>query len=142
MFQKRTIRPLLISATFLVFLLSPAVAFAQDGQPPFELPPTAGEGVQWLATVGVMLFAGLLGSTLTDALKRIPWLKEDDRSKLSGPLAGLVAGVLSVGFGFVSPHLVGLAQYLDRTGLWGIVLAAWPVAWGVYELQVRRKIRA
>jgi hypothetical protein len=119
---------------FLILILA-APAMAQNGDAP---PATAAEGVQWLA-VGLAAAAGLLASALTDALKRIPWLTDGDKSKISGPLADLVAALVSVGSAYLLGYLGQVAGFLDQSGLWQVVIFAWPAAKGWFEITTRRK---
>lgn len=130
-------------AIILIFILAaPAaaspprkLAAAQNADNP---PATAAEALDWLA-LGLAAAAGLLGSRLTDAIKRIPWLTDGDKSKISGPLAELVAALLSVGSGFLLAYLGQVAGFLDQSGLWQVIIFAWPAAKGWFEVEERRR---
>jgi hypothetical protein len=61
--------------------------------------------------------AALLGAALVDAIKRLPFLTEGDKSKLTGPVAQLVSVVVSI----ISGYLVALVGQgfglIDDAGL-------------------------
>lgn len=105
------LRQAFIGAIFLIFIFA-IPALAQDGQ--------ATPGPNDLTAEILALMAGLaalLGAALTDAIKRLPFLAEGDKSKLSGPLAQLVSVVINIAAGY----LVALAGQglglIDDAGL-------------------------
>lgn len=118
-----------------VFTLS--YAYAQD--PTIDtLPATAEEGLSLLA-VGLAALAGLVGMRLTAAVKNLPFLKDDEKSKLSGLMADLIAFLLSTGIAYLIAWLTPLASTLDRSGLWQVLLWSWPAAKAWYEAEQYRK---
>ncbi len=108
---------------FFVLMLAVPV-FAQD------LPDTAAEGLEWLA-VAIVALSGLIATKLTEALARMPFLSDADKDKIRRPLLNLVAGVISIGSAYLMMYGGDLAGFLDSSGLWNVVVWAWPaaVAW-------------
>jgi hypothetical protein len=106
---------------------------AQDADTP---PATAAEGLQWLAA-GLAALAGLLAYAVTDAIKRIPWLNDEEKSKISGPMANLVAAVVSIASGYLVGSFGQVAGFLDESGLWQVVVFAWPAAKAWFEVTPR-----
>lgn len=117
--------------TGLLFIIA-APAHAQ------ELPPTATEGVQMVAAILAGL-AGLLSTVVIDWIKSWPYLKDGDKSKLSGPAANLVSAVVSVGSGYLVGWLGQYAGALDQSGIWQVILFTWPAAKGWFEVQQTRR---
>jgi len=105
---------------------------------PQGLPPTATETVS-LIEISLAALAGLLGWAITDAIRKWSWLPEQDRSAISGPAANLVAAVVSVASGFIVAWLAQWAGFLDQSGLWAVVVWAWPLAKVWFETTGIRK---
>jgi len=93
-----------------------------------DIPATAVDLVTILAgLIAGWIGSGYIGSYLTDVLKGITWLSDEDRSAIAGRWAELTAIVLSVGLNFgVNEWLLPLAQYLDTAGHWTALLLALP----------------
>lgn len=145
---------ILVIVLMLVGLVAPA--FAQTIEPTAEptvevtptvtpeptpspgLPSTAVEGLNMLA-VALAALAGLAGNRLTEAIKRLPFLTDEEKSKLSGLTADLVAFVLSTGVAYLITYLTPAAQMLDQSGLWQVLVWSWPAAKVWFETQQRRK---
>lgn len=124
---KRTF-PILLALILSITLAAPALA-QEGGVSP---PETATELVAMvLAAVGAILAGGTLGNLFTDRLKaiKLPFLSSPERARLGGLMAEIAALVVSAGLAWVGvTYLTPLASYLDESGIWAIVLAAWPVA--------------
>lgn len=103
---------------------------------PEVLPETADKGVDVLA---VMLgaLAGLIGKYLTNAVKSLPFLTDEDKSKISGPAAIALAAVVSVVTGYVLSYAGVAANFLDTSGVWQVLVTAWP--WAVKWYHDSRK---
>lgn len=130
-----------LAALILLLAVLAAPAFAQD-QPP-ELPPTAAEGVGWIKWALVAM-AGLVSTRLTEVLSNISWLKKEDKEKVRQPLLDFVAAVIAIGSAYLLLNADIVAQFLDNSGWWSVILWAWPAAYawflgqkftvGVYRL--------
>ena len=105
--------------------------------PPFPteilevLPETAAKGVDILALV-LGALAGLLSKYLTNGIKSLP-LTEGDRLKISGPAAILLAAIVSVITGYILSVAGVAANFLDASGIWTVLLTAWPWAYKFYH---------
>lgn len=119
----------------LLALLAAPVMAAQ------EVPPTAGEAVG-LIEAGLVALAGLLGWAITDAIRKWTWLPEEDRSRIGGAAANLVAAIVSAASGFIVGWLGQWAGLLDTSGIWAVVIFVWPAAKGWFELTNGRKMIA
>lgn len=124
----------LVWLVLLAVLAAPAAMAAQ------EVPPTAGEAVE-LIEAGLVALAGLLGWAITDAIRKWAWLPEQDRSKIGGAAANLVAAVVSVASGFIVGWLGQWTGLLDTSGIWSVVVFAWPASKGWFEVTSWRKAR-
>jgi len=102
------------------------------------LPATAEEGIAILA-IAIAVFAGLAGNALTDAIKDLPWLKTDEKQLISGHGANLVAALISIGGAYLLTYLGPWAEYLDQTGIWLIIITAWPIAKAWFEAKKKRQ---
>ena len=144
----------LIVALLIVMLL-PQLASAQEptaeptpptvepGFPleiPETLPPTAEKGLEGIAILLASL-AGLLGTALTDAIKRIPFLSAGDKSKLGGPAANLLAAIMAIASGYLMGWLGMAAGVLDTSGAWQLILFSWPAAKTWFEAEQWRRGR-
>lgn len=103
---------------------------------PDELPDTALKGVDILA---VMLgaLAGLIAKYLTNAIKALPFLTEGDKDKITGPAATALAAVVSVAVGYILAYAGVAANFLDTSGVWQVLVTAWP--WAVKWYHDSRK---
>lgn len=82
-----------------------------------------------LIAVAGLLASGTLANLLTDYVKQIPFPWQGEPVYIGGLMAELAALLISTGLAYLSfAYLTPLAHYLDRTGLWVIAVAAWPVA--------------
>jgi hypothetical protein len=121
-----------LAIAFLLFILALALlantVSAQGLEPPEQLPPTAGEAVIWVQGLLVLL-AGLAGNRITEWISQfdLGWLSKDDHAKARQIILDIVALLFSVGAGYALPYLTNAAEYLDTTGIWLIIVAAWPV---------------
>lgn len=105
---------------------------------PDQLPDTASKGVDLIAAFLATL-SGLLAVAVTDAIKRLPFLTDDDKSKITGPLANLLAAVVAVASGYIIGALGTVAGFLDASGVWQVILFSWPTAKAWFEIEQRRK---
>lgn len=117
----------------VLVMFSTSVAYAQE-----SLPNTANEGLNVLA-VALAALSGLIGMRLTAAAKNLPYLRTEEKSKLSGLMADLVAFLLSTGIAYLITWLTPLAGTLDSSGLWQVLLWSWPAAKAWYEAEQYRK---
>lgn len=118
--------------TVLILLFAAPAVLAQ------ELPPTAVEAVGWIQA-GLAALAGLLAWAMTDFIKKMAWLPDSDRSKIAGPAANLVAAIVAVASGWLVGWLGQWAGLLDESGLWSVIVFAWPAAKAWYEATGIRK---
>lgn len=145
-------KTLIVLLTVLLLFVLPAIALAQEPTaeatpnvatdpvvpPPFPteipevLPETAAKGVDILA-LALGALAGLVSKYLTNALKAAPFLSEGDRSKIGGPAAILLAAVVSVATGYVLSYAGVAANFLDTSGVWQVLVTAWPWAVKFYH---------
>ena len=136
MMKQKTLMVLLMIVLALM-MAGPALAQGID-----QLPDSAGSGLAaLLAGVGAILAGGSLGNALTETIKRIklPFLGGDAEIKLGGLLAEAAALLISAGLGWLAlNYLTPLAQWLDQSGLWGVAVAAYPVARAWFEIRKRR----
>ena len=125
----------------LILLLALVVpAYAQDADPGTSLPPTAAEGVNVLA-LWLAALSGLAANALVNALKKMTWIPEKDRSSISGPLADLTAVLISVLSGWLVGLLGQWAGQLDQSGVWQVIGFSWPWAKTWFEgSEARRAI--
>lgn len=99
---------------------------------PENLPDTAAEGVDILA-LALGALAGLLSKYLTNAIKDAPFLSDENKSKISGPAAIFLAAVVSVVTGYILSMAGVAANFLDSSGVWQVLLTAWPWAYKFYN---------
>lgn len=134
----------------LLFTACNFTSFAQEPEPTVEvtaepivpppfptdipevLPETAAKGVDILA-LGLGALAGLITKYLTNALKAAPFLNEGDKSKLSGGGAVFLAAIVSVVTGYVLSYAGVAANFLDTSGVWQVLVTAWPWAVKFYH---------
>lgn len=100
------------------------------------LPETATQALALAATF-LAAFGGIAASMIVDAVKAIPWLKDGEKSKLSGWLAGVVTGFFSIAAGIGAERLAEYASGLDISGIWPVIIWAGP--WLFAELRYRGK---
>lgn len=125
--------------TFLVLIGLVWLALAMPAHAQ-ELPGTAAEGVDVLAALLATL-AGLLATTVTDAIKNLSFFTDDERKKIADAYANLISVTVSVLAGYGVGYLANLAGLLDQSGIWQLVLFSWPAARGWFETgQLRRAI--
>lgn len=101
-----------------------------------QLPETAA-GASVLAATFLAAFGGIAASVVTDAVKALPWLKDGEKSKLSGWLAGIVTGFFSLAAGIGADRLAEYATGLDTSGLWQVIV--WFGPWLFAEARYRFK---
>jgi len=123
---------LMLGLLILAFGLMTGVAFAQDVPP--EAPPTAVEGVQWLA-IFLTAVVGLFANRVVEFISGLGFLSGDDKEKLRQPVLDLIAAAGAIGLGYVVAFLTPVAEMFDERGLWAIVIAAWPVVYAWYLAQ-------
>jgi hypothetical protein len=105
-----------------------------------ELPGTAAEGIDVLAALLATL-AGLLATTVIDAIKNLSFFTDGERQKIADAYANLISVMVSVLTGYAVGYLAHLAGLLDSSGIWQLVLFSWPAAKGWFETgQLRRAI--
>jgi len=133
--MKLVIWALLVAVGVLV--LAPA-AQAQG-----ELPPTAGEAVKEVALV-LGIVAGLLGAMATEAVKRLPWFTEGEKTKIGGWAAQLVAGVAAILSSYLVTWLAAYADDIDDLGLWRwfVIGVSWLLAEVRYQYVAWRRSRS
>lgn len=107
----------LLAALFLSLILA-TPTLAQNG---------GGTAVEfWQTVVGLItawIGGGAIGSFLTDLLKRLAWLSDEGRSRISGTGAEFLAAVLTVGLATLTELVWPYLTFLDESGIWAIVLA-------------------
>lgn len=123
----------------MVKALIPVFLFLALAAPALAQNDSAAEGLQWLAAALAAL-SGLLAYAVTDAVRRAAWLKDEDKSKISGPMANLVAAVVSIGSGYLIGYLGQWVGFLDQSGLWQVIIFSWPAAKAWFEVTTRREI--
>lgn len=88
MFKRSAILALILTLLFVI------PALAQNGDtPPADLNGTI---MALMSTI-----AALLGSAVVDWIKALPFLKDEDKSKLTGPTAQLVSVVANIAAGYL-----------------------------------------
>jgi len=130
-----------ILVVILVLLAAAApVVLAQETTPPppVQLPATAGEGVLALVA-GLSVLAGLVGNRLTERVKQaFPFLSGEEQTALSRVFIELTAFIFSTGGGWLATHLTPAAAFLDKSGIWAVIVFAYPIAWGFYQVDRRK----
>ena len=63
----------------------------------------------------------------------------EDRGELAKGFIALVSAIVSIFAAWVGANLTPVAAYLDDKGYWSIILIAWPIAWGFFQVNERRK---
>lgn len=94
---------------------------------PEVLPETAAKGVDVLAVM-IGALAGLVGKHLTNAIKGASFFSDGDKSKIGGPAAILLAAIVSVLTGYALSYAGVAANFLDTSGVWQVLVTAWPWA--------------
>lgn len=142
---------LLLLALLVLFLALPVLAYAQEPTaeptveataepivpPPFPteipavLPETAAKGVDVLA-LALGALAGLVSKYLTNGIKNLPFLTNEDKEKIGGPAAIALAAVVSVVTAYVLSYAGVAANFLDSSGVWQVLVTAWPWAYKFY----------
>ena len=111
-------------------IAEPTIEAPQPPELPTELPDTA-EGVIPYLREWLLFVSALIATHVMNAFKKIPglgqqeWLGKLVTELVSGVTASVVAFVLGLG-------AVGLG-FLDESGLWQVILFAWPAAVGIYH---------
>ena len=98
---------------------------------PETLPETAAQGVDVLALAFGAL-AGLIGKYLTNGIKALPFLSEGEKSKLDGSASIFLAAVVSIATGYALSYAGVAANWLDSSGVWQVLVTAWPWAYKFY----------
>lgn len=128
---------------FTAAIYTPNFTFAQDSPvatptpviveppvPPDQLPDKATDLLpdieKWLLFV-----AGLLATHVMSWVKEIPWFGKQKRlvKLVTELLSGLTASVLAFLLGTAAVAL----GFLDESGLWQVIVFAWPAAVGIYH---------
>lgn len=132
-------RSVILIMVFVLLLAAAPVVLAQETTPPpYQLPATAGEGVLALVA-GLSVLAGLVGNRLTERVKQaFPFLSGDEQTALSRVLIELAAFIFSTGGGWLATHLTPAAAFLDKSGIWAVIVFAYPIAWGFYQVDRRK----
>lgn len=120
----------------ILMVILVGVAFAAQEQPTGSFEDLSAELITALT-----VFAGLVGSMAAEAVKKVAWLKEEDRSSIGGWVAQLVTGVITIGAGYLVTLLAqGIGQVENPEVSRLVVIFG---AWGVAELryQLARFIR-
>lgn len=137
--QKRiNLRVLLLFAvaSVLVWHFYATIALAQSAPP--QLPPTARDALGWLSTLLLSTLPGLLANRITERVKTVfNFLKEKDQQLLAKTLTDLTAAIISIGCGWLLAHLASVAGWLDVSGVWRVIVFAWPWAWTFFQIDKR-----
>jgi len=136
--MRRILLILVIALMLALAVVWPVLAQEQDGSGP-------GTAVEFLNRLMLALgpagLAGLLGSQLTDRVKALfPFLSGEQQNELGRALTQLIAVVLSIGSAYVIAYLTPVAEFLDRSGLWQVILFAYPFAWTFFQVEYRRRL--
>jgi len=106
----------------ILFVALAVPVMAQDGG--VQLPDTAQGFLELLVGLATAwIGGGAIGSWLTNLLKRLTWIPEEDRSRIAKEGAETVAVILTTGVGLLFTYLTPVANYLDVAGIWPIILA-------------------
>ena len=112
-------KKLILLAALLILLVGAPVAYAAETG---AVPASAVEALGLLGSLlAAWLGGGRLGNYLTQVVKKWAWIPEEDRSKIAGAWAGLVAIVLTSLSSIAIAYLIPLAERLDETGLWRVL---------------------
>lgn len=131
-------RSVILIMVFVLLLAAVPVVLAQETTPPVQLPATAGEGVLALVA-GLSVLAGLVGNRLTERVKQaFPFLSGEEQTALSRVFIELTAFIFSTGGGWLATHLTPAAAFLDKSGIWAVIVFAYPIAWGFYQVDRRK----
>ena len=136
--KKRTVWAAVFLAILAAVLL-PLTVYAQPIQPPAELPKTAHEALA-LFPLGLAMLAGIIANRLTDYLKTIPQIGDENAEKIGGATADFLAAIMSVVSGYVVGHLAVAADFLDTSGIWQVIVWAYPFALAWFEIRKRREV--
>jgi len=99
----------IIILALLLFVVMAVPALAQDGA---GLPDTAVGFLTLLTGLATAwIGGGAIGSFLTNLLKTLTWIPEQDRSRIAGAGAEFVAAVLTTAVGVVVQYSLPLFQY-------------------------------
>lgn len=122
-----------------LFALFPLPGVAQGDMPMPELANTATETLSqlslWLASL-----AGVLGSRITERVKALPVFSPEQKTELSRILTEFSAFIIAAFSGAIVGGLANLAGLIDQSGVWAVVLLAYPVALGYFQVDQRRKV--
>lgn len=119
----------------LVMMIAPAAHASEFTN---SIPTDAVEALGLLGSLlAAWLGGGRLGNYLTGVVKKWTWIPEENRSKLAGAWAGLVAITLTSLSSTAIAYLTPLAEWLNDTGLWGVLVASVFVAEKLYLEQKR-----
>lgn len=135
----------IVFVVILVFSLFVPMALAQDPAPtaeptpafdwPVELPETAQEGLKVIESFLVFVSA-LVTMYVTSWLRKLPLLSEDEKSKIVGLAADMVAGLFGAIIFVVLAYGAYLAKFLDSNGMWAVlqwIFAVWPTTWVMHK---------
>jgi len=116
----KTLTIVILALLLFVALAVPALAQDNTGQ----LPDTAVGFLTLLTGLATAwIGGGAIGSFLTNLLKTLTFIPEEDRSRITGTGAEFVAAVLTTAVGVLVQYSLPLFQYLDTAGIWPIILA-------------------
>lgn len=115
---------IVIITLILTAVFGASIVYAQDSGP--QIPPTAVNALGLVATM-VAAFGGIIASQLTDIIRNLTGLKDEEKAQLSELVSPFIVGLLSVGAGIGFDRLLPAAGYLDDTGLWRLVVVFGPL---------------
>lgn len=117
----------------------PTVESPQPPDFPDELPQTA-EELQGYIRNWILFVAGLLATHIMNGVKQIKWLgKQQWFLKL---VTELVSGITASVVAFIMGNVIMALGFLDQSGLWQVILFAWPAAVGIYHTKKLSKAGA
>ena len=91
---------------------------------PTEVPATATEAVNTVIMMVAALwaaFAGMVGYSIVDALKKVKWFNADQRQRIGSGVTRLLIMAFNVLVGVGADFLLKAAVNLDNTGLWAAI---------------------
>lgn len=94
---------------------------------PEQLPEDPAVVLEWLVTTLAVL-TGLVATRVVDAIKQLTWIPEESRNRLAGAAADFVSVILSEIVALVLAGAAYLLGFLDESGLWTVLVWAYPSA--------------
>lgn len=146
-YQARHFLPfVLVALVVAIFSIAYSVSLAQESpvptptavvvEPPAppdlpDEPPDQATGLLSDVQKWLLFVAGLIATHVMAGVKKLPWFgKQDWFLKL---VTELVSGVSASVVAFLLGNAAIALGFLDESGLWQVVIYAWPAAVGIYH---------